>query len=188
MIHGNPKKRRLSNRPLSLYIRDALRKAHPSAPGDKGPVTNEDFEIFVQDMKASGTKEKTVRDCASVLLSIMRYAGEQGWWPIPTVKNPMPSRQQKKEFTPLTVEEQRAIIKYIPRRILRREILAFIWLLRPESPAASYVPLPGRILTSKPKSSTYEVFSTANTSSTQKNSSALGWQRQRNMSRPVQFL
>ena len=79
---------------------------------DKGPITESDVTAVREAVLASGTSERTAHDAVNVLMSILRYAGQQGWWPAPTWTISHAAKKDREEFRLLSVREQRALMDH----------------------------------------------------------------------------
>ena len=80
---------------------------------DKGPITESDVTAVRGAVLASGTSERTAHDAVNVLMSILRYAGQQGWWPAPTWTISHAAKKDREEFRLLSVREQQALMDHI---------------------------------------------------------------------------
>ena len=80
---------------------------------DKEPITEEDVNAVREAVLESGVSERTAHDAVNVLMSILRYAGQKKWWPMPTWTVSHEAKKESEDFRLLSVEEQRAILDYI---------------------------------------------------------------------------
>ena len=80
---------------------------------EKGPITEDDVNMIHETIIAGGSKEKTVQECIRLLMRILRFAGEKGWWPKPTWEMSYKPIKPKGTFRLMSKKEQRAILNYI---------------------------------------------------------------------------
>ena len=97
---------------LSLYVIMMEKHVLPYL-GEKGPITEEDVTALRERLLANGSSEKTAHDCAVMLMGILRYAGQQGWWPMPMWQISHKAANRKPEFRLLTPAEQHTIFNHI---------------------------------------------------------------------------
>ncbi len=97
---------------FSLYVIEMEKHVLPYL-GDKGPITEEDVLSLQEKLLANGRSNKTAHDCVVTLMGVLRYAGQQGWWPMPTWQLSHKAANRQPDFRLLTPEEQHIIINHI---------------------------------------------------------------------------